>query len=100
VAGQWPGGFLGEVFIANRGTAAISGWTLAWTFPGNQRITNLWNGVVTQSGSSVSVRNAAWNGTIPANGTVNFGFLADFSGTNANASALTLNGQACTGTAP
>jgi cellulase/cellobiase CelA1 len=86
---QWPNGFLAEVVVTNIATTPINGWTVAWSFPGDQQITNLWNGAVTQAGANVSVRNAPWNGTIRANGTVNFGFLANFSGTNVNPTGLT-----------
>lgn len=37
------------------GASSVDGWTLAWTFPGGQQIVNLWNGIATQNGSSVTV---------------------------------------------
>ncbi len=46
----WPGGFQGQAVITNTGRAAVNGWALAWTFPGDQKITQLWNGSVTQPG--------------------------------------------------
>ncbi len=52
---QWSGGIVASVTISNGGTSAINGWTLTFTFPGDQKITNSWNGVVTQSGESVSI---------------------------------------------
>ncbi|HEY4687814.1 MAG TPA: cellulose-binding domain-containing protein [Anaerolineae bacterium] len=94
---QWSNGFTADVTITNNGSSAINGWTLGWTFPGNQQITNLWNGSYTQSGQSVSVTNAGFNATIGANGgTVMFGFNANYSGTNAEPATFTLNGTACT----
>jgi endoglucanase len=95
VTNQWGNGFLGEVTITNRGAAAINGWTVGFTFPGNQQITNLWNGRMMQSGASVTVLNEHYNGMIPPNGSTSFGFQASFSGTNNNPPALTLNGQVC-----
>jgi cellulase/cellobiase CelA1 len=95
VTNQWGNGFLGEVTINNRATTAINGWTVRFTFPGNQQITNLWNGRVTQTGTSVSVLNEHYNGTIPPSGSTSFGFQASFSGTNNNPTGLTLNGQVC-----
>ena len=44
---QWAGGFVASVTIANPGSAAINGWTLAFTFPGDQKITNAWSGRLT-----------------------------------------------------
>jgi cellulose 1,4-beta-cellobiosidase len=99
---QWPGGFQGEITIANSG-AAINGWTLAWSFPNGQTIYQLWNGSYTQSGANVSVTNLSWNAGIPTNGSVNFGFLANWNGTNNAPAAFTLNGAACSiagGTTP
>jgi hypothetical protein len=66
---------------------------LSWTFPGNQAITNLWNGTFTQSGAAVSVKDAGYNATISAGGgSVNFGFNINYSGTNAKPAVFTLNG--------
>ncbi len=96
IQNDWGSGATVNVTIRNNGTSAINGWTLAWTFPGNQQITNLWGGTYTQSGTSVTARNASWNGTIPANGgTVGFGFNLAYSGTNAKPTSFTLNGAAC-----
>ena len=36
---------MAAVTIANSGSSAISGWTLAFTFPGDQKITNAWSGI-------------------------------------------------------
>jgi endoglucanase len=95
VVNQWGNGFIGEVIINNRATTATNGWTVGFTFPGNQQITNLWNGIVMQTGSGVTVRNQNYNGTIQPNGSTSFGFQASFSGTNNNPTVLTLNGQVC-----
>ena len=96
IANDWGNGATVNVTITNNSTAALSGWTLAWTFPGNQKISNLWNGSYTQNGTSVSVTNLNYNGTIGANGgTVSFGFNLTYSGSNAKPSSFTLNGTAC-----
>ncbi|HEX3045298.1 MAG TPA: cellulose binding domain-containing protein [Bacillota bacterium] len=97
ISSDWGSGANADVIIKNNSTAAVNGWTLNWTFPGNQTITNLWNGVYTQSGASVSVKDAGYNTTIAANGgTVSFGFGMNYSGTNAKPTAFTLNGTPCT----
>ena len=95
VSGSWPGGFQGDVKITNSGTAAISGWKLAWTFTGGQAISQLWNGSVTQSGTAVTVTNASWNGSIAAGGSQSVGFLASWTGSNPAPAAFTLDGTAC-----
>ncbi|BCY07085.1 endo-1,4-beta-xylanase [Actinoplanes sp. L3-i22] len=96
VTGSWPGGFQGDVKIANTGTSAIANWKLAWTFPGGQTISQLWNGSVVQSGSAVTVTGAAWNATIAAGGSASVGFLGSWTGSNPVPAAFTVNGTACT----
>ncbi|MBL6277372.1 PQQ-dependent sugar dehydrogenase [Micromonospora fiedleri] len=91
---QWNTGFTAEVRVANRG-AALNGWTLTWSFSGNQQVTGGWNAQVTQSGQTVTARNAAWNAALPTNGTASFGFQATYSGTNNRPSEFRLNGTTC-----
>jgi cellulase/cellobiase CelA1 len=95
IASQWPGGFNADVTITSTGPA-IDGWTLGFSFPGDQRIANAWNTTLTQDGRQVSAANANWNGHIPAGGSASFGFTASFSGTNAAPTAFTVNGHPCT----
>ncbi|WP_309062490.1 cellulase family glycosylhydrolase [Streptomyces sp.] len=95
VTGEWPGGFQGEVTVRNTSGSAVNGWTLRWTFPGDQRITNLWGGTPAQSGSEVSVTAASYTATIPASGSVTLGFTASRSGANPSPTAFSLNGATC-----
>ncbi|PNV35811.1 beta-mannosidase [Streptomyces sp. DH-12] len=95
VTGEWPGGFQGEVTVRNTGSTAVEGWTLRWTFPAGQRITNLWGGAVTQSGAEVSVAAAPYTATIPPSASVSLGFTGTRSGTNTNPTAFLLNGAEC-----
>lgn len=97
VANQWNTGFQADVVVTNGG-APLSSWTLSWTFPGTQAITQTWNGTHTQAGANVTVRNLAWNGSVPAGGTINFGFLSNWSGSNPAPATFTLNGVVCGGT--
>ncbi|WP_205830574.1 MULTISPECIES: CotH kinase family protein [unclassified Microbispora] len=76
VVSSWPGGFQGEVTVS-AGNAAINGWTVKWTWPGGQTITQLWGGLNSGSGSAVTVRNESWNGSLAANTTTTFGFLGN-----------------------
>ena len=93
---QWAGGFVASVTIANPGSSAINGWTLAFSFPGDQKITNAWSGSVTQSGSAVSITNASYNGTIAAGSSVSLGFQGTWASSDAAPTAFTLNGTPCT----
>jgi endoglucanase len=92
---DWGSGASVSITIKNNGSATINGWTLEWTFPGDQKITNLWNGTHTQSGTAVTVKNTLYNSTIPAKGSVTFGFNISYSGVNAKPAGFTLNGTNC-----
>ncbi|GIG66201.1 cellulase family glycosylhydrolase [Phytomonospora endophytica] len=93
---QWPGGFTANVTVTNLG-APVDGWTLAWTFPSGQRVTQAWNAVVTMSGAQVTAKNVGYNGAIATNASVSFGFNGSWSGTNTDPTAFTLNGVLCDG---
>lgn len=98
VTNEWPGGFQGEIVLRNTGSSAIDGWTLRWTFPGGQRISDLWGGTATQSGSAVTVTSAPYTATIAPAGSATVGFTAAVGGANPSPAAFTLNGSTCSST--
>ncbi len=91
---QWSGGFTAQVQITNNG-AALNGWTVSWTFSGNQLVTSAWNAQITQSGAAVKAQNMSYNAALPAGGSTQFGFQASFSGSNAVPTDFALNGASC-----
>jgi cellulose 1,4-beta-cellobiosidase len=95
------GGFTGMVDIRNNGAAAINGWTITWTYA-NQRINQMWNATFTQNAANaVTATNLSYNSNIPANGgSVNFGFNAQFTGSNPSPTNWAVNGVACGGQQP
>ena len=96
VAGQWQSNFQGDVTIRNSGSSTINGWTLTWTFANGQTITQMWSGVWTQVGASMTVKNMPYNGTLPPGQSTSFGFLATWNNaTNAAPVAFSVNGAAC-----
>jgi hypothetical protein len=92
---EWPGGFVASVTITNDSGSALSGWSLVFSFGGDQRVTSAWNATVTQSGSTVTAVNAAYNGSVPAGGTVTFGMQGSWHTSDAPPTAYQLNGVAC-----
>ena len=92
---DWGNGATITVTITNTGSSAMNGWTLTWAFGGNQQISNLWNGVHTQTAQAVSVKDAGYNSSIAANGNVGFGFNLNYSGANAIPTVFKLNAQTC-----
>ena len=95
VRDQWQTGFVTDVTVENRTGAALNGWQLTWSFSGNQQITNLWNGVVSQAGQSVRVNNAGSNGSLPNGAAASFGFQASYGGANTAPINFALNGVPC-----
>ncbi|MFC0541837.1 cellulose binding domain-containing protein [Kutzneria chonburiensis] len=77
VTSTWQGGFQAAVTVTNRGSAPIAAWTVAWTWPSGQTVTNVWNGTYTQTGTAVTVRNATWNGTVAPGASVTFGLTGN-----------------------
>jgi rhamnogalacturonan endolyase len=94
VTSTWQGGFAASVDVTNLGDP-VNGWTLGFSFPSGQAVSQLWNGTYTQSGADVTVRDAGYNAAIGTGASTSFGFNA--TGAGANPSAFTLNGVACTG---
>jgi hypothetical protein len=88
VPSSWSGGFQGQVVITDTGNSPTNGWTLTWTFPGNQQITSLWDGNYTQSGENVTVTNASYDGTIEPGDSLTIGFNGNYSGTNTAPSSV------------
>ena len=98
VANQWSGGFTANVRLT-AGDAAVDGWTVTWTYRGDQRITSGWNAQVTQAGAVVTATNVAWNGNLPAGGSTEFGVQGTYATSNAAPTDFTLNGTPCNGSA-
>ncbi|HEY1625799.1 MAG TPA: cellulose binding domain-containing protein, partial [Streptosporangiaceae bacterium] len=93
---QWQGGFTANITIANTGGSAINGWTLAFTFPGDQKITNAWNGVASQSGENVTITSESYNATIAAGSSTSLGFQGTWTSSDTTPTAFTVNGTTCT----
>ncbi len=72
---------MGSVEVMNHGTAPLHGWTVTWRPGTGTKISSAWNGSLsTASDGTVTVRNADYNGAVPADGSVTFGFTATSSG--------------------
>ncbi|MFD5221308.1 cellulose binding domain-containing protein [Streptomyces tendae] len=96
VTNQWSGGFQADVRLTNTGTSAWTGWSLDWSFPGDQKVTQMWNAEHTQSGTSVTARNVGWNSGVAPGASVSFGFTGTRSGTNSQPASFRLGAEVCT----
>jgi hypothetical protein len=95
VVHTWPGGLQAQAVLTNTSTSPVSGWTLTWSFAGDQRVAELWNGDFTQSGERVSVTSASYDRTIAPSASVTVGFTGSSTGSNAPPAAFQLNGTDC-----
>lgn len=90
---SWPGGFTADVVLTP--TSAVHGWTLEWTWPADQQVTQAWSSSIVQRGAVATATNAAWNADVAAGGSISFGFQGTWrTGTTAPTS-FTLNGVSC-----
>ncbi|MEU1176933.1 cellulose binding domain-containing protein [Streptomyces sp. NPDC005820] len=96
ITNQWSGGFQADVKLANTGTSAWSGWSLNWSFPNGQTVSQLWNADYTQSGAAVTAKNVTWNANVAAGSSVSFGFTGSWTGSNGKPTAFKLGDQSCT----
>jgi len=92
----WSGGFQAQIVLSDTGSTAISPWTLTFTFGGDQKITQLWNGTSAQSGEQVTVTNAPYNATIAPSGSVTVGFTGTYTASNTAPASFAVNGTSCT----
>lgn len=97
VTNQWTGGFGASVTLTNLGDP-IAGWSLTWTFPAGQTITQAWNTSATQSGANVTATNVDYNGNLATNASASFGFNGSWNNSsNPVPTNFAVNGTACTG---
>jgi hypothetical protein len=92
----WNTGLTENITITNTGTAAINGWSLAFTLAAGQSVTNSWNATISPATGAVTAKNVSYNAQIPPGGTTTFGFQANHTGNAAAPSGFSLNGSPCT----
>jgi endoglucanase len=95
VSNQWPGGFQGDIKLKNTGDAWTS-WALKFAFPGGQSVTQGWNGNWT-GGSSPTVTNVSYNGSVASGASVYIGFIGSGSGAGSTPTSFSVNGITCGG---
>jgi endoglucanase len=79
---DWGSSFSGEITITNDNSEAIEGWTVSWTYPEETSIVNIWNAELSGS-NPFQATNLTWNSTIKSGESVEFGFQAEGSDSEA-----------------
>ena len=69
--GKKCGGY--EIVITNNGET-VNSWTAKLTVPSGTTLTSSWNGIFSVSGTTMTVKNESYNGTIEKGKSVSFGF--------------------------
>ncbi|NUO59388.1 MAG: PHB depolymerase family esterase [Hamadaea sp.] len=92
----WNTGLTSDIAITNTSSSTISGWTLTFTLPSGQVVTNGWNATYSPTSGAVTARNVSYNGTIPPGGSTSIGFQATHTGNTAKPASFALNGVTCT----
>ncbi len=90
---RWQTGFTAGLVVTNRGEA-LNGWELRFTSPG-VRVLHGWNGVWTQQGDEVIVRNMATNAALAAGASTTMSLSAALTGQAQPPRDFTLNGVDC-----
>lgn len=73
VGGRWPGGYQASVEVS--ALTPLTRWTTTFGLAAGGAVTQLWSGELATSGTAVTVRNAAWNGTLATGRSTVYGFL-------------------------
>ncbi|MER7009034.1 cellulose binding domain-containing protein [Dactylosporangium sp. NPDC000555] len=84
-----------QITIADIAAAPINGWTLAFAFGGDQRVTGAWNAATAQSGAAVTARDEGWNAVVSPGGTTTFDISGTWHDSDAPPTAFTVNGAPC-----
>jgi endoglucanase len=100
VSSDWGSGFTAAITVTNNGGTAITGWTLTYSYTGNQTLQSGWSGNWSQSGQTVTVTNASWNGSLAAGGSTQIGANFTYSGTNTPPASVTCTPAGSTGPPP
>ena len=72
---SWSGGFQLTITVTNTGSVPINGWTVIFSWPGSQTVSQIWNATETQSGSTVTAANVSYNGPLAPGASTSFGLL-------------------------
>lgn len=92
---DWGTGFSVAITITNPGSA-LTNWTLRYSYSGSPALAQGWDGNWSQSGSLITVTNAAWNSNLATGASVELG--ANFTGSPGSAPTdFTVSGTPCNG---
>ncbi|WP_027340893.1 endo-1,4-beta-xylanase [Hamadaea tsunoensis] len=90
------GGFTANITITNTGSTPISGWSLKFSLPSGQTLTQSgWSATYAVSGQAVTATNVSYNSAIAAGASIGIGFNGRWTGSYTSPTSFTLNNVAC-----
>ena len=96
---DWGSGFQAQYVITNPMSVPLNSWSLQFSLPATEKITSMWGGTDTASGTTHTVAAQSYDTTIAAGSSITVGFDASYSGTYADPSTCKLNSDPCDGSA-
>jgi len=96
---DWGSGFQAQYVLTNPMPVPLNTWSLQFSLPSTEKITSMWGGTDTASGTTQKVVAQSYDTTIAAGASITIGFDASYSGTYADPSACRLNSDPCDGSA-
>ena len=96
---DWGSGFQAQYVLTNPMQVPLNTWSLQFSLPSTEKITSMWGGTDTASGTTQKVVAQSYDTTIAAGASITIGFDASYSGTYADPSACQLNSDPCDGSA-
>jgi hypothetical protein len=93
-AGFWNGGMIGTITIKNPTNSIAQDWKLTFGMSDNAEVAGVWNGTLSTSHSSFTIKPTAQTKTLPAKGSLTVGFTA-LTKVHATPINCIVNGKAC-----
>ena len=91
VTNGWGSGFQGDIHLSNSQATSVPNWQLQFDF--NRKLTSIWDAaIVSHVNDHYVIRGAAWDSTLAAGGTLDFGFVGSGSGATAAPTNFVVNG--------
>lgn len=90
---DWGSGFQAGITLDNRGSTPVTDWKVSFDYAA--RIDSIWDArIVSHVGSTYTIANAGWNGTLDAGKAVAFGFIGAAAPGSTAPTRWMLNGEA------
>jgi serine/threonine-protein kinase len=87
--------FDADLTVVNAGAVPVTDWSLAFTFPGDQKLTRAASATVEQKGSTVVLRPAGGSAAVPAGGSAGMRLTGSYARSNAFPVEFRLDGAFC-----